>query len=70
LRQLSVSPDARHAVCPTASRGFTARHPTGSGWVNTSALTLIDLQKLEVLNTVLLDDVDRGAAPWASGLVC
>jgi mono/diheme cytochrome c family protein len=34
--------------------------------MNTSALTLIRLGPLEVVNTVLLDDLDRGAAnPWA-----
>ena len=38
------------------------------GWMNTSALTLIDVPGLSVINTVLLDNVDRGAAnPWAIG---
>jgi mono/diheme cytochrome c family protein len=35
------------------------------GWMNTNAKTLIDLARLEILNTVLLDNVDSGAAnPW------
>jgi mono/diheme cytochrome c family protein len=37
------------------------------GWANSSALTILTLPSMEVLNTVLLDDVDRGAAnPWAA----
>lgn len=39
------------------------------GWVNTSALSVIDATTLQRLNTVLLDDVDLGAAnPW--GVAC
>ncbi|MCC7495474.1 MAG: hypothetical protein IT204_24200 [Fimbriimonadaceae bacterium] len=35
------------------------------GWMNTNALTLIDLPGRQRIATVLLDDVDRGAAnPW------
>jgi mono/diheme cytochrome c family protein len=35
--------------------------------MNTNAKTLIDLDRMEVLNTVLLDTVDRGAAnPWGA----
>ena len=33
--------------------------------MNTNAATLIDLARMEILNTVLLDNIDRGAAdPW------
>jgi len=36
------------------------------GWMNNSALSLIDTQELTLINTVLLDDVELGAAnPWA-----
>lgn len=39
------------------------------GWINTNALSIIDLKRRKWLNTVLLDDVDRGAAnPW--GVTC
>ena len=39
------------------------------GWVNTSALSVIDVFKAERVNTVLVDDVDLGAAnPW--GVAC
>ena len=39
------------------------------GWINTSALSVIDAAKAERVNTVLVDDVDLGAAnPW--GVAC
>ena len=35
------------------------------GWVHTNAVTIIDTEHLEALNTVLLDDTTLGAAnPW------
>ena len=35
------------------------------GWVNTNAMSIIDAPARRLLNTVLLDDVDLGAAlPW------
>lgn len=38
------------------------------GWVNTSALSAIDIARGTRINTVLLDDVDLGAAnPWGVG---
>jgi DNA-binding beta-propeller fold protein YncE len=67
LRQICVSPDGKYAcLAQTVGRFQVPVTHLTRGWVNTSALTLIDLASLEVLNTVLLDDVDRGAAnPWA-----
>lgn len=39
------------------------------GWMNTNALSVIDAAAGKLLNTMLLDDVDLGAAlPW--GIVC
>ena len=36
------------------------------GWVNTNALSVIDINTQRLVNTVLLDNVDLGAAnPWA-----
>jgi len=36
-----------------------------SGWMNANALTVIDVRRREVLNTILLDDILEGAAnPW------
>ncbi len=67
LRQVCVSPDGKYAcVSLNVGRFQVPVTHLARGWVNTSALTLIDLASLEVLNTVLLDDPDRGAAnPWA-----
>ena len=40
------------------------------GWMNSNAATIIDLARMEILNTVLLDNIDRGAAdPWGDRLV-
>ena len=39
------------------------------GWMNTNAMTIIDVTTMKVLNTVLLDDTELGAAnPW--GVAC
>ena len=68
LRQICISPDGKYAcLAQTVGRFQVPVTHLARGWVNTSALTLIDLATLEVLNTVLLDDPDRGAAnPWAA----
>jgi DNA-binding beta-propeller fold protein YncE/mono/diheme cytochrome c family protein len=68
LRQICVSPDGKYAcLAQTVGRFQVPVTQLARGWVNTSAFTLIDLASLEVLNTVLLDDPDRGAAnPWAA----
>jgi hypothetical protein len=35
------------------------------GWMNTNAMTIIDVDGMECRHTILLDDIDRGAAnPW------
>ena len=68
LRQICMSPDGKYAcLAQTVGRFQVPVTHLARGWVNTSALTLIDFASLEVLNTVLLDDPDRGAAnPWAA----
>jgi YVTN family beta-propeller protein len=66
LNDLRVSPDGKYAVVTHILARFHL--PTTQlerGWMNTNAKTLIDLDKLEVINTVLVDNVDSGAAnPW------
>lgn len=66
LQDIRVSPDGKYAVVTHILARFAL--PTTQldrGWMNTNAKTIIALDRLEVLNTVLLDDVDRGAAnPW------
>ena len=64
---ICVSPDGKYAY----SVAVLARYPLPTtqverGWMNTSALNIIDVQSQTWVNTVLLDDVDLGAAnPWA-----
>ena len=66
LNDLRISPDGKRAVVTHILARFHL--PTTQlerGWINTNAKTLIDLDRMEVLNTVLLDSIDRGAAyPW------
>ena len=67
LRGICVSPDGRYAyVTHILARYQEPTTQLDRGWMNTNALTLLDVAGLRRLNTVLLDDVDHGAAnPWA-----
>ncbi len=66
-RQVRLSPDGRYAVVTHNLAHYQL--PTTQlerGWMNTSALTIIEVARQAIVDTVLLDDVDRGAAnPWA-----
>ena len=66
LRGISVSPDGKYvAVTHLLSRFQLPTTQVERGWINNNALTLISVEDLKVINTVLLDEVDRGAAnPW------
>lgn len=68
LNDIAISPDGRHAVVTQIlSRFHLPTTQLDRGWMNTNAKTLIDLERLDVLNTMLLDNVDRGAAnPWGA----
>ncbi|MDI6451691.1 c-type cytochrome [Anaerobaca lacustris] len=70
VRDLCISPDGRFAYVPhTLGRFGVPTTQVERGWMNTSALSIIDLNERRWLTTVLLDDVDLGAAnPW--GVVC
>jgi YVTN family beta-propeller protein len=67
LRGVAVSPDGRvAAVTHVLSHNYLPTTQADRGWMNCNALTLLDLSRLERLGTVLLDEVDHGAAnPWA-----
>ena len=69
LLGIALSPDGRHvAVTHNLARFTMPTTQVDRGWMNTAALTLIDAARLEVINTVLLDNLERGAAnPWAVG---
>ena len=66
MHHIALSPDGKY-VYTTA---ILARYqlPTTQverGWMNTNGFSIIDAEKREFVNTVLLDDVDSGAAnPW------
>jgi YVTN family beta-propeller protein len=70
LHDLIVSPDGRFVFASHILARYTV--PTTQlerGWINTNAVSIIDAGRKRLIETVLLDDVDSGAAnPW--GLAC
>ncbi len=70
VRGLCLSPDGRYAyVTHLLGRYHMPTTQLERGWMNTNALSVIEVATEKLVNTVLLDDVDRGAAnPW--GLAC
>jgi len=68
VRDVCVSPDGHYAYIPhTLARFGVPTTQVDRGWMNTSALSIIDLSKRTWLTTVLLDEGDLGAAnPWAA----
>ncbi|UCG57242.1 MAG: c-type cytochrome [Phycisphaerales bacterium] len=67
LRGLAVSPDGSFVfVSHLLSRYTVPTTQLERGWINTNAITIIDAADRKLIETVLLDDVDYGAAnPWA-----
>lgn len=69
LHDVRISPDGRYACVVHVLAHYQL--PTTQlerGWMNSNAMTLVDLSNLTLVNTVLLDNVDSGAAnPWAAG---
>ena len=67
LKGVCVSPDGKFAyVAHILSRYQLPTTQLERGWMNTNALSVIDTEQKKLVNTVLLDDVDLGAAnPWA-----
>lgn len=67
LRGVAISPDGAYAAVPhLLGRYHLPTTQLDRGWVQTNALTLINLRDKAILNTVLLDNIDTGAAnPWA-----
>ncbi len=70
LRGICLSPDGAYAyVTHILGRYQLPTTQLERGWMNTNALSVVDVAKQELVNTVLLDDVDSGAAnPW--GVAC
>lgn len=67
LRGICISPDNRYVLVTHILAHYQL--PTTQlerGWMNTNALSIIDASTRTLYATVLLDDVDRGAAnPWS-----
>ena len=66
LKDIRISPDGKYAAVTHLLAQF---RPAAANlrfrWMNGNALTLVDLGRMEVLATTLLDDRGRGAAnPW------
>lgn len=66
LRGVAISSDGKNAyVSHILGRYQLPTTQLDRGWMNTNALSVIDLGSDKLVNTVLLDDIDRGAAnPW------
>jgi YVTN family beta-propeller protein len=66
LRGLCVSPDGKFVYAVhVLSRYALPTTQLERGWMNTNAMSIIDAVERKLINTVLLDDVDLGAAnPW------
>ena len=64
---ICVSPDGKYVYSVATLARYTA--PTTQierGWMNTASLNIIDVPTMSLVNAVLLDDVNLGAAnPWA-----
>jgi DNA-binding beta-propeller fold protein YncE len=67
LRGIALSPDGKFAaVTHLLSRFHLPTTQIERGWINNNAISIIDVESLDRLNTVLLDNIDSGAAnPWA-----
>lgn len=67
LKGVAISPDDHYAyVTHLLARYQLPTTQLERGWMNTNALSIIDISAGEFVTAVLLDDVDLGAAnPWA-----
>ena len=63
LRGISLSPDGKYVfVTHNLGRFQVPANQLQQGWMNTSAMSIIDIETLEKAGTVLLDEPERGAA--------
>jgi YVTN family beta-propeller protein len=67
LREVCVAPDGKYAyVAHILSRYQMPTTQLERGWMNTNAMSIIDVATKKLVNTVLLDEIDLGASnPWA-----
>lgn len=63
LRGIKISPDGKYAfVSHNLGRFQVPTSQLDKGWMNTSALSVLDIERQNVWATVLLDDSEKGAA--------
>lgn len=63
LRGINISPDGKYVfVSHNLGRYQVPTSQLQQGWMNTSAVSVIDAGRLEFIGSVLLDEPDRGAA--------
>jgi YVTN family beta-propeller protein len=63
LRGISLSPDGKYVfVTHNLGRFQVPANQLQQGWMNTSAMSIIDVETLKKAGTVLLDEPERGAA--------
>ncbi|MEG2327634.1 MAG: c-type cytochrome [Akkermansia sp.] len=67
IRGMAMSQDGRYlAITHLLSRYQVPTTQLDRGWMNTNAVSIVDVAHPESIHTILLDDVDRGSAnPWA-----
>ena len=70
IRDVVASPDSRYAfVTHVLARNHVPATQLEQGWLNTNALSIIDLRNKSRLSTVLLDQVERGGGnPWGNAV--
>jgi len=70
LKGMAISPDGKYVyLTHILARYQLPTTQLERGWMNTNALSIIDTGQKKLINTVLLDNVDLGAAnPW--GVTC
>ncbi|MBT3200038.1 MAG: beta-propeller fold lactonase family protein [Phycisphaerales bacterium] len=62
-RGIAITPDGKTAFCVHSRPNFTiTTAQIGQGWIHTNALTMIPLEGDGAVRTVLLDNVNSGAA--------
>ena len=70
IRDSARSPDGKYCFVPHTIGRFTV--PTthlDRGWINTSAISVFNMETCQYINTALLDDTTRGAAnPWGAAV--
>jgi YVTN family beta-propeller protein len=70
VRTIAITPNGKYALLVhIVGRYHLPTLQVERSWMNANALTVVDIPRREVLNTVLLDDFGEGAAnPW--GVAC